>query len=379
MTNAPRKIVIIYGNDRPDIRLIYDEVADQARRNGIDVCVYLPGKKKFERPTAAPALGPLVPSRFLDPHYVGATWRAVRTPERFFNSGRMRGWTVVDYVSFQCVVEREKPDFVFCLNQRHSQGAVFACEDAGIQVITHQHGDYYHAKGTRRCIEGESGCCLVWHDNAARSLSKIRVNQDIAVAGSIKHIRLLRERFPARAIRSLLFLDTYSLDLPFDLERAREEAELLANVTALTQLPCYIQYHPIRAIDAANGHHRLIRKIYENKGLRPVIGTPSAESLAIANESNAIYDMIARGLPCIYLLDKKSILSLGRDFPSTVGRRGLDVAKSLASKINDIAVAPETARAKQLAHIQTHVVGTQEILDAAFANIFATRSPPQRL
>lgn len=373
MTEAHRKIVIIYGNDRPDIRLIYDEVADQARKNGLEVLVYLPGNMKFRGKSSAIPWGRVVSSEPLNPRHLIRAWNAWRRPDRFINGGRIRGWTLIDFLSFQTVLAREQPAYVFCLEQGHARGAVYACDDKSVPLITHQHGDYYHPRGSHRCFEGESGCCLVWNSAAANYLSGLRRNGDIVVAGSLKHVRLMRERLPAAPIENLVFLDTYMLDHALDLQRAKDQADLLHDVKSLTRMPCYVRYHPIRTIDSKNGLHSAVREIYASRGLAPFEGLAAASSIAITGESNAIYDMISRGIPTIYLVDFNEVLSLGAGFPSAAHGRGEELSRKIASEVAKIAASPDAARQDQLAHIQAHVIGNQENLDRRLSEIFARR------
>ncbi len=151
MTSPRRTLIIIRGNDRPDNQLPYYEIEEQARKNGLHVLNYYPGLKRFGGEYRLQPPDRL--ARAALAAMIAATWRALLSAQRFFTDRRLRLWTLLDYIAFSGIIAKEKPIFVYALNHRHSRGAFYSCEDAGVQLLTHQHGDYYHDRGPYRKVE----------------------------------------------------------------------------------------------------------------------------------------------------------------------------------------------------------------------------------
>lgn len=360
-------MTIVKANMRPDILLIYKEVESQLKRNAWKVDEYIPTSNYLWRTNSSKTFLLKSALRSLT---LRATLKACREWRFFFEGGRARVGRLLDFLSFSKHLDSHPSAAVFILNQRHSSGACHAARLRDIPIITHQHGDYYNDRvpltQPLRDVEGPDTIRIVWNEDSRNIIQKLSPRGTFRVGGSLKHAAIQRESQPSAREPGIVFFETTFLDKDKDRSVTEFNASFLGALQRELACPMYVAAHPLRTSGPTPSEDPL--HPYYEAGVRKWPYSRAQVEWAICSDSNALFDVVFTGIPCLHLKREDSYLSIPDSYPGTIRAEGDFVARAMEA----IACSDPTSLAKaQLVFLQDHMIGSLATVDRCFSELLA--------
>lgn len=362
-------MTVIKGNFRPDILLVYEEVAWQLRRNGWDSDEYLPSSY-FIRQGKSSRIALL--GSILRAMSARRVWAALRDWKFFFEDSRPRIGRMLDFFSFSRYLDSHAADAVFILNQRHSAGACYAARLRGIPIVTHQHGDYYNNQVllTRpmRDIEGPDTIRIVWNEESRKLIEEFAPRGSFRIAGSLKHANIQRKAHGTRFEPGFVFFETIFPDAAKDRRVAEFSAKVLGSLQRQLAYPVYVALHPSRGNAKRGSLPEDALQQYAEQEVRSWPHPRDHVEWAICSDSNALLDLVASGTPCLHLKREDSYLAIPSAYPGTIEAYG-DIVAQVRQAITS---SDRTTLAEaQLAFLQQNKMGSPATVDQSFTELLS--------
>lgn len=360
------RMLIVQANFRDDIMMIYNELDYQVGRKGWTSETFIPFAARRYSPLGKLEIWRLI--RTITWKRIGTLWNA---RSFFFESRRLRLWRILDFLAADHRLEFGGFKVVFIMDQKHSHGAWYAAQKRGLSIVSHQHGDYYtprtHLAGTFRDAEGKGSIRLVWDADSLEMIRSFSPDGEFIVSGSLKHVAMQRHISAEKPVSGIVFYETIFQDPELDRSVAERTAVSLRKIAERIKEPVHVALHPLRKAKPSVFQHKAIVQIYERHNIEPFVGRKEQVNWAICSDSNALFDLVVAGVPCIFLERQDSILWLRDNYPGRIQIDSPKAAETLATLISE--QNRDQFAERQLEFVQVTKIGSSKTANRAFDDI----------
>lgn len=362
------KMLVVKANFRPDIMIIYEEVIFQLNRRMCEYGFFIPFATRARSSEVHVDIRDVL--RALTIKRIIQLWQGRAF---FFESRRLRFWRVLDFLAADRCMELEQFDVIFILNQKHSHGTCYAARLRKLPVVTHQHGDYYtprvHYAIPFRDVEGPGTIRLVWDENSLSMIKSFAQEGDFIISGSLKHTGMQRRIESEKPTGGIMFLDAIFQEVETDIIVAERNVIFLSSLSKCLGRNVEVAMHPLRSASSKAGHHRDIARFYEKNGIKRFEDRKQSATWAICSDSNALFDAVVAGVPCIFLEWNDSILWISSNYPGRINAEASDAVNATAAMISG--ASRDHLAARQLAFLQSTKIGSPKATDKAFDELLS--------
>lgn len=353
---------IVLGSQRADIKRIFYEVKKAAQMKGENCFYFIPSKLLYERQK----LNFFFEILFLLPTFFVVALVKDRKILNYLLAFRV--WCFFDYLRFYKFSKSRNIKWLFCLNIRHSEGAVQCASEQSICWISHQHGDYYNKKREFRDVEG-GGIRLFWNSESQKFFLKHRQCVSSYISGSLKHISLIDEarlRAPnKRKVAELIYLDTIGYNEEEDLKIAQSALELIKFLEEKGNKSVRIKFHPQRIINQKE--NKIVIRMLESKSIKSYASDFDGADAVFTIDSNSIYDAMALGLPTIFYKTSSSKLSIDDTMPGFIDSHTNNAHEKVLSVIDKL--FDESYLQRQKIFLQSKISRSRKSFHEVFCRI----------